>query len=69
MKNQKIDFEKSTAKYNFRDEMYYYCSSDVNILRKGCIKFSQLMNESGNVSPFYDTTCITIASLALKIIV
>ena len=26
MKNQKIDFEKSTAKYNFRDEMYYYCS-------------------------------------------
>ena len=25
------------------------------------------MNESGNVSPFYDTTCITIASLALKI--
>ena len=69
----KIDFEKwylekSTAN-NFRDEMYYYCSSDVNILMKGCIKFSQLMNESGNVSPFYDTTCITIASLALKIIV
>ena len=24
------------------------------------------MNESGNVSPFYSTTCITIASLALK---
>ena len=47
--------------------MYYYCSSDVDILRKGCVKFSQLFAESGNITPFYDSSCITIASLALKI--
>ena len=46
--------------------MYYYCSSGVDILRKGCITFSLLMSESGNVHPSYDTSCITIASLALK---
>ena len=47
--------------------MYYYCSSDVDILRKGCIKFSQLFKETASVTPFYDTGCITIAGLALKI--
>ena len=39
---EKWYLEKSSEKYNFRAEMYYYCSSDVDILRKGCIKFSQL---------------------------
>ena len=69
----KIDFEKwyieksKKGIYKFREEMYYYCSSDVDILRKGCIKFSQLFNQTSGVTPFYDTSCITIASLALKI--
>ena len=49
--------------YKFREEMYYYCSSDVGILRKGCIKFSQLFSETSTITPFYDT----IQSLALKI--
>ena len=47
--------------------MYYYCSSDVDILREGYVKFSSLLNGSGVVSPFYDINCITIASLSLKI--
>ena len=69
----KIDFEKwyieksKKEKYNFREEMYYYCSSDVEILRMGCVKFSQLFGETANINPFYDSSCITIASLALKI--
>ena len=69
----KNDFEKwyleksKTEKYNFREEMYYYCSSDVEILRKGCVKFSQLFGETANINPFYDSSCITIAGLALKI--
>ena len=40
---------------------------DVEILRKGCIKFSQLFGETSNINPFYDSSCITIAGLALKI--
>ena len=51
--------------YNFREEMYYYCSCDVDILRKGRVKFSQLFTETSNITPFYDSSCI--ASLALKI--
>ena len=68
-----IEFEKwyieksKKGIYKFREEMYYYCSSDVDILRKGCIKFSQFFKETSSITPFYDTDCITIASLALKI--
>ena len=47
--------------------MYYYCSTDVDIVREGCVKLSSLLNESDGVSPFYDINCITIASLSLKI--
>ena len=47
--------------------MYYYCSSDVDILRECYVKFSLLLNESGVVSSFYDINCITIASLSLNI--
>ena len=64
---EKWYLEKTIEKYNFREEMYYYCSSDVDILRKGCVKFSQLFAKSANITPFYDSSCITIASLALKI--
>ena len=46
--------------------MYYYCSTDVDIVREGCVKLSSLLNESDGVSPFYDINCITIASLSLK---
>ena len=72
MKKTKHDFEKwylgkSSKKYNFRVEMYYYCSSNVDILRKACIKFSQLFAKTSHVVPFYDSSCITIAGLALKI--
>ena len=70
---KKNDFEKwyleksKLENYNFREEMYYYCCSDVEILRRGCVKFSQLFGETANINPFYDSSCITIASLALKI--
>ena len=46
--------------------MYYYCSCDVDILRKGCVKFSQLFNECANITPFYDSSCITISEFSFE---
>ena len=70
--NDKNDFntwydKQCEKEYVFRDAIYYYCSNDVNILRLGCIKFSNLIYNITNILPFYDTTCITIAGLTLKI--
>ena len=66
-KFQKWYDEKMQKEYVFRDEIDYYCVSDVNILRKGCLTFSYLMRDITQVFPFYDKECITIASLALKV--
>lgn len=59
---------KCEKTYTFADEIYYYCRTDVDILRQGCVTFSSLINEITNVFPFYDKTCNTIAGLALKFI-
>ena len=55
--------------YVFKDELFRYCQMDVEILRKACVKFSQLIRESTNnaVYAFYDIRCMTIASLAMHI--
>ena len=58
--------EKSEYQYVFRI-IYYYCKSDVDILRKGCIIFTDLMFSVANVLPFYDSSMLTIASAALKV--
>ena len=46
--------------FNFREEMYKYCKSDVDILRRGCLKLRELFLLISNVDPFQ---YITIASV------
>jgi hypothetical protein len=53
--------------YVFRKAVYYYCRLDVDILRRGCVKFARLIVNITKIFPFYDRTCHTIAGLALKI--
>ena len=72
--NTKEKFEKwySSQKgtlYVFKNELYYYCQTDVEILRKACVKFSRLIREAtlNSVFPFYDVRCMTIASLAMHV--
>ena len=59
--------EKSKTEYEFQDEIYYYCKCDVDILRKGCIIFADLISSVANMLPFYDTSMLTIASVVLKL--
>ena len=53
--------------YVFREQLHYYCEMVVNILRKCAAKLSSMMYGLVGMRPFYDKTCMTIASLALKI--
>ena len=46
--------------FNFKQEMIAYCSSDVALLKAGCIKFQQEFESQAGFNPFAE--CITIAS-------
>ncbi|KAL9977100.1 hypothetical protein ACROYT_G014471 [Oculina patagonica] len=46
--------------FDFQKEIVEYCRSDVDILRRCCLHFKQLMEETCNLDPF--KYCITIAS-------
>ncbi|CAB3987888.1 DNA polymerase [Paramuricea clavata] len=59
--------EQKNKTYVFREAIYYYCRLDVDIMRQGCIIFARLINKVTGVLPFYDSTCHTVAGLALKI--
>ena len=50
--------------FNFEDEMYMYCKSDVDILRRGCIKLRELFLQISNIDPFQ---YMTIASVCQAI--
>lgn len=39
--------------FDFKQEMHEYCKSDVNILRKGCLKFRNLFIQIANMDPFH----------------
>lgn len=58
--------EKKKNLYVMKNETYYYCVTDVDIMRMGCVKFSNELQAITKVIPFYDKTCITIALLSLK---
>ena len=45
--------------FDFRNEMFEYCKSDVDILKRGCMKFRELFIQIANIDPFQ---YITIAS-------
>ena len=60
------DWYKTTEgkTFDFKQEMYKYCKSDVDILRRGCIELRQLFIEIAKIDPF---RYITIASVCQAI--
>ena len=64
---QKFDEWYKTTKdktFDFKQEMYNYCKSDVDILRKGCLKYRELFIYIANIDPFQ---YVTIAGVCLAI--
>ena len=51
--------------FNFVEELFSYCEIDVELLAKGCIAFTKIIEKASNISPF--SNCITLASLCHKI--
>jgi G:T-mismatch repair DNA endonuclease (very short patch repair protein) len=51
--------------FNNKDELIKYCNLDVEILRKSCNKFRNIMIDIGNVDPL--TECVTLAQCAFTI--
>lgn len=58
------DKVKNNYIWNQKKEMKEYCISDVDILRKCCIKFRQLYIDVGDIDPFQ---YLTIASVCMSI--
>ena len=46
--------------FNFKEEIIKYCRSDVDILRKCCLEFREMLCEITGIDPF--EKCLTIAS-------
>ena len=46
--------------FNFREEIVRYCRSDVDILRKCCMEFREMLRDITGIDPFEE--CLTIAS-------
>ena len=46
--------------FNFKEEIIKYCRSDVDILRKCCMEFREMLREITGIDPF--EKCLTIAS-------
>ena len=46
--------------FNFNEEIIKYCRSDVDILRKCCLEFREMLREITDIDPF--EKCLTIAS-------
>lgn len=47
--------------FNFKNELFEYCKSDVLLLQEGCLQFRSIILEISGVDPFSE--CSTIASL------
>ncbi len=56
--------EHRDDQFDFRSEILRYCSSDVDILRRGCIQFRDLFLETTGVDPF---SKVTIAAACLQV--
>ena len=56
--------QQSDNTFDFQKEMEDYCRSDVDILRRSCIKFRQLMLETTGLDPF---SFVTIASVCMAV--
>ena len=51
--------------FDFQKEMESYCRSDVDILRKCCLDFREILQETTDVDPF--EKCLTIASVCHRV--
>nr|DAC81407.1 TPA_asm: PolB-C [Rhodactis coral adintovirus] len=51
--------------FDFHKELIEYCRSDVDILRRCCLKFKELMQETCDLDPFLH--CVTIASACNRV--
>ena len=51
--------------FDFQKEMESYCRSDVDILRKCCLDFREILEETTGVDPF--KKCLTIASVCHQV--
>ena len=51
---------ESNYLFNFREEIIKYCRSDVDILRKCCMEFREMLRGITDIDPF--EKCLTIAS-------
>ena len=51
--------------FEFETEIEEYCRSDVDILRRCCLEFKKLMEETCNLDPFKH--CVTIASACKRV--
>ncbi|KAL4096398.1 hypothetical protein QTP88_021360 [Uroleucon formosanum] len=67
----KIEFEKWNNEkinenylFNFKEELVAYCNSDVDILRRGCLKLRKQFLDIANIDPFCYTT---IAGVCMRI--
>ena len=54
------EMEESDFVFDFQKEIITYCRSDVDILRRCCLQFSEMFKEVTTLEPF--SNCITIAS-------
>ena len=55
---------EENATFDMQNEMESYCRSDVDILRRACIKFRKLLKTTTGVNPFH---YITIASVCMGV--
>jgi preprotein translocase subunit SecA len=65
-----LEWHKQKRKENYlfdlKKELYEYCNSDVNILRRGCRELRKQFLEIANIDPFrYITITITITIAAV----
>jgi hypothetical protein len=52
--------------FNYKEEMYKYCKSDVDILRRGCTIYRDLFLEISNIDPFQYITLASVCSAIYK---
>ena len=56
--------EVKDKEFNFKNQMYEYCKSDVDILRRGRLAFRDMFLRIDNVDPFI---YITIAGVCMAV--
>ncbi len=52
--------QKAGQVFDFAAEMKEYCASDVDILRRSCLRFRELLIEATGVDPFQYTTLASV---------